>query len=205
MSIYSHEENIHCKITNNPLSFKYLKQSIKILEKKQIPYRLAYVKTKYNNTSSNDDIRKIFSTTAPIKHDPIRLVGKASDNLLNSSLKEERKLTLKHLENIKIESSFIKRNIFRHNCFSYKLYIDSLLNVYPCVMERRIKYGNIRQEKLKKILEKNTDYVNFSKDLVEECKLCEFRFCCFDCRPDNASDNFNKKVWYCTYNPIKGE
>jgi len=205
MSIYSHKENIHCKITNNSLSFKHLKRSIKILEKREIPYRLAYIKTKYNNSSSNYDIRKTFSTTAPIKRDPIRLVGKASENLLNSSLKKEKQLTLKYFRTIKIESDFIKRNIFRHNCFSYKFYIDSSLNIYPCVMERRVKYGNIKQEKLKELLKKNAKYINFSKELVEECKLCEFRYCCFDCRPDNASDNFNKKVWYCTYNPIKGE
>jgi radical SAM protein with 4Fe4S-binding SPASM domain len=205
MSVYSHEENIHCNITHHPLSFKHLKRSIKILEKKNIPYRLAYVKTKYNNMSSLEDIKNTFSTTAPIKNDPIRLVGKASKNLLNETLKEERQLTLSYFKNIKIESSFIKRNIFRHNCFSYKFYIDSLLDVYPCVMERRIKYGNIKYEKLKEILEKNTKYINFSKDMVEECKLCEFRYCCFDCRPDNASDDFNAKVWYCTYNPTKGE
>jgi len=180
-------------------------QSIKILEKRQIPYRLAYIKTKYNNTSSNYDIRKTFSTTAPIKRDPIRLVGKASESLLNFSLKKEKQLTLKYFETIKIESDIIKRNIFRHNCFSYKFYIDSSLDIYPCVMERRVKYGNIKQENLKKILEKNVKYINFSKELVEECKLCEFRYCCFDCRPDNASDNFNKKIWYCTYNPRKGK
>jgi len=124
MSIYSHKENIHSKITNNSLFFKHLKRNIKILEKRQIPYRLAYIKTKYNNTSSNYDIRKIFSTIAPIKRDFIRLVGKASENLLNFSLKKEKQLTLKYFETIKIESDIIKRNTFRHNCFSYFRYIS---------------------------------------------------------------------------------
>ena len=36
-------------------------QKIQILEKKNIPYRLAYVKTKYNHMSSLEDIKKIKS------------------------------------------------------------------------------------------------------------------------------------------------
>ncbi len=93
----------------------------------------------------------------------------------------------------------------RHNCFSYKLYIDSKLNIYPCVMERRISYGNLKNANLKQLLQKNIETVNFTKDNIDSCKECEFRYCCFDCRPDSLLNDFHAKPWYCTYNPKKGE
>jgi len=86
---------------------------------------------------------------------------------------KEKLITLKSFKNLKIESSFIKKNVFRHNYFSYKLYIDSKLNIYPCVMERRISYGNLKQ-----LLQKNIETINFTKDNIDGCKECDFRYCC---------------------------
>ena len=36
-------------------------------------------------------------------------------------------------------------------------------------------------------------------------KECEYRYICFDCRPDSISDNIYEKPWYCTYNPREGK
>lgn len=77
------------------------------------------------------------------------------------------------------------------------------MNVYPCVMERRIKHGSLKNNKLKDILDNNI--FNITKDSIEECKECEFRYCCFDCRPDSLGKSILKKPWYCSYIPEKGE
>ena len=45
----------------------------------------------------------------------------------------------------------------------------------------------------------------FSKDKVDGCKDCEFRYACHDCRPDSISDNIYAKPYYCTYDVDKGE
>ena len=45
----------------------------------------------------------------------------------------------------------------------------------------------------------------FSKEYVEECSQCEYRYACYDCRPDEISMDINAKPWYCTYNPALGE
>ena len=100
-------------------------------------------------------------------------------------------------QNLKIESNFIKKNLFRHNCFSYKFYIDARLNLYPCVMERRIKYGNLKNDNIVNIINDNVVPINFTKDNINGCKECEFRYCCFDCRPDSLSNNIKAKPWYC--------
>ena len=47
--------------------------------------------------------------------------------------------------------------------------------------------------------------LHFTKNEVEGCKDCEYRYICRDCRPDSLTGNFNEKPWYCTYNPYSGE
>ena len=44
----------------------------------------------------------------------------------------------------------------------------------------------------------------FTKDKIEECSECEYRYACFDCRPNSLSRKISEKPWYCTYNPLTG-
>ena len=69
-------------------------------------------------------------------------------------------------------------------------------------MERRIYHGNLKDNHLKNIL--NENIFTLGKDKIKECKDCEFRYCCFDCRPDALSEDVYAKPWNCTYNPYTG-
>ncbi len=89
-----------------------------------------------------------------------------------------------------------------HNCFRDKIYISVNMEVFPCVMERRFKHCVI-DEQNKIVLDDSIRY--FTKDKVNECSYCEYRYACFDCRPNSLSDNIVEKPWYCTYNPKHGE
>lgn len=90
-----------------------------------------------------------------------------------------------------------------HNCFSRRLYFSVDSQVYPCVMERRISHGNIQEKKLSDLIDERIRF--FNKDKIKICNQCEFRYCCFDCRPDAFSNNVDSKPWYCTYDPLTGE
>ena len=68
-------------------------------------------------------------------------------------------------------------------------------------MERKIIYGNLKEKPLKELLYDNKHFLMLTKDNINSCKYCEFRYACFDCRPDRLSDNIYEKPWYCTYNP----
>lgn len=59
-------------------------------------------------------------------------------------------------------------------------------------------------DKQNKILLKDS-IRKFSKDKIRECSECEYRYACFDCRPNSLSGNIYEKPWYCTYNPLLGE
>ena len=69
-------------------------------------------------------------------------------------------------------------------------------------MERRVNHGKISKQNGIKL---NSSILNLSKDFINECKECEFRYTCFDCRPDSLNNNINIKPWYCTYSPLTGE
>ena len=69
-------------------------------------------------------------------------------------------------------------------------------------MERRLNHGVV-------------DYNNgitldnairhFNKDKIKECNCCEYRYACFDCRPNSISGDLEEKPWYCTYKPLEGK
>lgn len=51
-----------------------------------------------------------------------------------------------------------------------------------------------------------TKFNNVKKDDIEDCKLCEFRYACFDCRVFiSENENILSKPIKCNYNPIIGE
>ena len=46
---------------------------------------------------------------------------------------------------------------------------------------------------------------HLSKDHIEGCKDCEYRYACYDCRPDSNGADKYAKPWNCSYDPYKGE
>ena len=69
-------------------------------------------------------------------------------------------------------------------------------------MERRLKHCTISEDETIKL---NKTILDFGKNRINECKQCEYRYACFDCRPNSLSGNLLEKPWYCTYNPSTGE
>lgn len=67
-------------------------------------------------------------------------------------------------------------------------------------MERRIKHGTLAKDDF----QLNNNIRKFTKDKIKECSECEYRYACFDCRPNSLSKKLNEKPWYCTYQPLTG-
>lgn len=198
LSVYSYNENEHDKVTQIKGSWEKTNQTIAKLKDYNITYRVRNVMMKDIHIGQNNT--ELY--TLSYKRDIVRMVGRANESLLSEDLLN-KKLITKNTFRSKLDKKFISRLISGHNCFSRRLYFGADLNVYPCVMERRIKHGSLKNNKLKDILDNNI--FNITKDSIEECKECEFRYCCFDCRPDSLGKSILKKPWYCSYIPEKGE
>lgn len=110
--------------------------------------------------------------------------------------------------NIKLISESIKHN----SCLNRKISIDVNGNIKNCPSMPE-SYGNIKDTTLEEALNKPgfKKYWNVTKDMIEVCKDCEFRYVCTDCRAYTERTTFDKeeidlsKPLKCGYNPYTNE
>lgn len=197
LSVYSYSDYMHDKVTCVKGSWKRTNDTIVKLIEYNIPYRVCNVLM--NDIDIGDKNTEAYTLSE--EKDVVRMSGRANFKLLSKSL-IKKKLITKNTFRTPLKKEFCKRIISGHNCWNDRLYVSANLDVYPCVMERRIKHCTIKKNEIISI---NEQIRLLNKDKVEDCKHCEFRYCCFDCRPNCLSGNLYEKPWYCTYNPQTGE
>lgn len=197
LSVYSYKKEQHDKVTQVKGAFEKTNKTIKLLDRYKVRYRICSVEMKEidigDNSSSLFKIKKI---------DLVRLTGRANFSLYSESMLRRKIITENNFRYPK-KTKDVSRLISGHNCFSRNLYIDFTLNVYPCVMERRFVHGNVRYKELATII---NDHILFlTKDFIDECNQCEYRYFCYDCRPDSLGADKYAKPWFCSYEPVTGE
>lgn len=197
LSVYSYNEDEHNKVTKSQISHRLTNMAIEKLYDKNIKYRVK------NVIMANLDLGRQNTQLYELsnKKDIVRMVGRANTKLLDENLLKRKLITRNSFTN-KVSKSFVQRMVSGHNCFSKRLYFSVDGNVYPCVMERRISHGNFKNFSLSEFLKE--EIISFNKDYICECKNCEYRYSCFDCRPDSLGKSIIEKPWYCTYNPLEG-
>lgn len=101
------------------------------------------------------------------------------------------------------------KNLEYHPCLSNSLAISAQGNVLPCLMMRDVVFGNIYDNHIYDIIHENFKLINYywklNLDKINQCKNCEFRYACNDCRALEKSKNndlFSKTT--CKYNPDLG-
>lgn len=194
MSLHSFIKEEHEKITQVKGSYE---KSIETLHNLQdLNMRFRYV----GIYAAGIDIGKELDFGVPYRRDYIRLTGRGNLSHYNRQLLSEKLITLDTFKFNDLEATL--RSTYSEYCFANYLYIGSDMNVYPCVMERRLCHGNLRNKALTEILDRSI--INYSKDNVKECQNCEFRHLCKDCRPDSISMIVDDKPWYCTYDVANG-
>lgn len=209
LSLYSHIPKIHDSITSINGSYHKTMQTITKLQKYRIPFRIATVILKQNIHSIDETKRQLRDKWGiQLRTSTVRLTGRANGNLIDDNIIKKKLITLNQF---RLPYSFKKFafNLNYHNCYGKKLYIANNGDVYPCVMDREKKIGNITEQKMVDIIE-NTAYkecISMNKDRITICKDCEFRYYCHDCRPDAIynQQSFLSKPWNCTYNPYIGQ
>jgi len=197
LSVYSYREEMHDRVTGNKGMWLKTNRTINALKSHNIHYRVCNVLMKDIEIGKRTtDLYQIDEN-----RDIVRMAGRANFSLLSDEL-IKKKLITKESFSTPIKKSFVSRLMGGHNCFQKDIYISADMNVFPCVMERRMKHCEINVNS-KIILD---DLIRtFNKDKINECCHCEYRYVCFDCRPDSLSGDLYEKPWYCTYKPLLGE
>lgn len=198
LSVYSYNAAEHDKITGHIGSHKLTNNAIRLLHAKGIKYRVCNVLM--NGLSLGEKNTELYDLSNT--KDIVRLAGRADMSLLSKEL-IRKKLITKESFSYKLNPSLFHKLRTEHNCFGSKLYISADMEVYPCVMERRISHGNLKNSNLNNLLKEFIFLLG--KDNINECKDCEYRYACFDCRSNSLSNNIYEKPWYCTYDPYLGE
>jgi len=141
---------------------------------------------------------------------------KKSDNLkiADLSLMGFRFLKESHpCQEIKPEKMTAEPEIFFYGknyntCWGHKVAIDLDGTIKPCLWSSEI-LGNINDNNLQElILSGGFDkYWQLTKDKIETCNSCEFRYACSDCRVAACREvgSLSAKTAHCGYNPRTGE
>ena len=95
-------------------------------------------------------------------------------------------------------------------CLGHQIAVDCKDAIKPCLWTK-IVLGKIGQDRIMDMIISGSfdEYWELTKDKIEVCKDCEFRYACPDCRESSEysdKENFNKrKPIYCNYDPYSGD
>lgn len=197
LSVYSYEPRNHDAVTGENGSWTKTNQAIKLLADAGVKYRVRNVLL--NGISLGEKNTPLYTLNQ--NRDVVRMTGRANKHLLSPE-NLRKKLITKRSFSARIKKSRVIQCVSGNNCFATHLYFGFDGTIYPCVMERRMSHGNINDAPLATLLKQ--EILKFGKNRVDECRDCEYRYFCFDCRPDSLSDKLNDKPWNCTYHPHTG-
>lgn len=207
-TIYADNETTHDMVTKHQGSFHKTMLSIKKILDLNIPLRVASIIMKANEHEV-DNIIKLCTELGVYSAPPdvVRPTGRGDDNELLPASYARPPIKPPFFTD---PESFAKAQRY-HSCLAGRLAITSSGDVIPCIFARSLLCGNIVNKPLKDILygEILQQSWQTTKDHVEKCKDCEYRYACNDCRPHAQGSDPNKK-WLacakgCSYNPYTGK
>lgn len=101
----------------------------------------------------------------------------------------------------------LKRTVSGNSCWQGKLNISYDGYVSPCIMWNPdcLQEGSLKKYPLKQVLNHYIipKYWKLSKDYIDTCKICEYRYICNDCRP--LADSLTARACNCNYDPFSGK
>jgi len=103
------------------------------------------------------------------------------------------------------EATYLQNKLF-HNCWGHKIAVTADGNIHPCIYSRLV-IGNIFKDSFEDTWAGFEVYRKLTKDKIEKCRACEFKYVCFDCREIayRVSGDLYAANPYCTYNPFTGD
>lgn len=209
ISFYGEKPEMHERVTLTRGSHKKTLEGIKKIINAGIDLRVAVVGMRQNEGDYEKTIAYLKELgVKKVRFDVVRPSGRGTSDAIVSEKLLETVMQKKPVFPPCTEDVFVRR-MSGHNCFSTKICVSADGTVYPCIMERRVNYGNVFQDSLASILygEKSVDMRGLSKDRIAVCKDCEYRYACSDCRPRaTAGENvpFSSKPKECLYDPYSG-
>lgn len=209
VSLYSSDSSVHDQVTQTPGSFRKTRRGLTLLREFEIPTRVAVVVTRYNESTVAQTQSFVQSLGLECgRPDVIRPTGRGC---IPDSLPTEETINVLGMTtkpNFRTSRESFERYHHWNSCWAGKIAITSRGDVLPCVFAREHIVGNILQTGLEGIAfgENLQRLWRLTKDDVDTCKDCEYRYACKDCRPlaEALGGTLRSKYPRCTYNPYAG-
>ena len=206
-SLYANCAETHDLITQSKGSFDKTVLAVKKLQAADITVKANTVIMKQNQHCVQQTAEFITRLTgSKPKSDVIRCVNDGLQDLIPTNIANPhiiRSVSQIPAPNLKK----ITKAQAGHPCWQGKINISYNGYISPCIMWQPEKTANnsLRSNSLYGVLE---DYIKpvfwgLSKDKIEICKDCEYRYVCNDCRPISSSLHDRGKI--CNYNPYTGK
>ncbi len=205
-TLYSCDSKVHDEVTGVKGSFERTVKAIKNATKKRISLRASCIVTDLNEGKVGN-LKEFVETLGATYggEDLVRPTGRGTESVCKSTIPRHTV----SLPFITSRKSFTRAKQF-NSCWNGKIAITEEGDVLPCIFARNLPAGNMKKQKLDDIIgamSQLNGYWTISKDKVEVCKDCEFRYACSDCRTmakDWADDNLFAKTYGCPYDPYTG-
>ncbi|MCJ7526251.1 MAG: radical SAM protein [Candidatus Aminicenantes bacterium] len=211
VSIYGMNNQIHDKITKVNGSFEKSIVNLRKMISEGINVRVGIIGMSVNEKFLNETVKFLKDEIGVkrIKIDMVRPIGRGTSSDLSPKTLLNKK-SLNKPEFAKCSLERFQRALYGNNCFLRHICISHDGNVFPCIMEREITLGNVLKESIEVIINNpfTEKIMRLNKDKIEVCKDCEYRYCCFDCRPkvkNSSNGNLYAKPPDCNYNPYTGK
>ncbi|MCX7922022.1 MAG: radical SAM protein [Clostridia bacterium] len=177
--ISNNKEEFEC-ISNKPLEVDIIK-NIRLLKNNNVAFSIKILVCRYNE----DNIENMISELSRIiSNNKIQLDFIYPHNKIHHSPKYLNYIYNKKSKlfrvNLPMYSFYTKYN----NCFGNQIALTLDGDILPCIMTRKLKLGSIIEQQLHEILTdgKYEALQTLTKDKIQGCKECIYRFGCIDCR-----------------------
>lgn len=183
-NFFSHIPDIHEAITRRPGSWEKWVTNLKYLLDNCIPVKVTIEVMRYNQDYVAQSVE--FLQESGIEKIEIDFVLSNKTEIWPNHYESKILKTHEMCHGVSKEEYF--HNHEGHPCWDGKLAISADGGVYPCIMAWNEKIGDTHQQRLKDfICNKSIElYWTLTKDKIDVCHECEFRYSCFDCRPKES-------------------
>lgn len=196
VSVYSYLPDMHDAVTQVSGSHAKTDAAVRMLTASGIPCRTAAVRMRGIKIGARGDTPYTLDTD-----ETVRLTGRGNAALLSADLLRD-KLICRETFQKALSPKQVAAAVSGNPCFARRVYIAADLNVYPCVMERRLCHGNLRGKTLEACL--NPEICGWNRTYIKGCAGCELRYACPVCLPDANGAAPDEKPYFCTYDPANG-
>jgi radical SAM protein with 4Fe4S-binding SPASM domain len=205
-TLYAADAAIHDAVTKVAGSHQRTLAAIRAAREKGIPVRVACVVTSLNQAHVRglpELVSRLGATWSGA--DPVRPVGRGRDAGCIPTIGRPGVRPP-----FTTSASQFARQFHYHPCWQGKLAITEDGRVLPCVFAREECAGNVRHASLAAIVQGRLQRMwRLTKDQMQICKGCEFRFACGDCRPlamgTDPEGRLDAPTPDCHYDPTTGE